>query len=97
MMAKRLRNSILDSINPDTVYYPWEGKNSIIAFFMKIVTYFSPGYYVRKGFKNADSVLWGSYKEELLNGDLKEKLGRKGTQVPNSDTPEESQPTHPQG
>ncbi|WP_314909653.1 hypothetical protein [Rothia mucilaginosa] len=97
MMAKRLRNSILDSVNPDTVYYPWEGKNSIIAIFMKIVTYFSPGYYVRKGFKNADSVLWGSYKEELLNGDLKEKLGRKGTQVPNSDTPEESQPTHPQG
>ena len=64
---------------------------------MKIMTYFNPGYYVRKGFKNADSVLWGSYKEELLNGDLKEKLGRKGTQVPNSDTPEESQPTHPQG
>ena len=97
MMAKRLRNSILDSVNPDTVYYPWEGRGSIIAFFMKIVAYFNPGYYVRKGFKNADSVLWGSYKEELLNGDLKEKLGRKDTQSPDSDTPEKSQPRPPQG
>lgn len=97
MMAKRLRNSILDSVNPDTVYCPWEGRNSIIALFMKTVTYFIPGYYVRKGFKNKDSVLWGSYKEELLNGDLKEKLGRKAAQTPDSDTPEKSQPTPPQG
>ncbi len=97
-MAKRLRNLLLDSINSDTVYCPWEGKNIIIANLMKVVTYFYPDYYVRKGFKNQDSVLWGSYKEELLNGDLKEKLGRpKATQAPNSDIPEESQPTHPQG
>ena len=97
MIARRLMMSALDSNYSDVVYCPWEGKNSIIAFFMKIVTYFNPGYYVRKGFKNKDSVLWGSYKEELLNGDLKEKLGRKATQAPNSDIPEESQPTHPQG
>ena len=97
MIARRLMMSALDSNYSDVVYCPWEGKNSIIAFFMKIVTYFNPGYYVRKSFKNKDSVLWGSYKEELLNGDLKEKLGRKNTQTPNSDTQEESPPRPPQG
>ena len=89
--------SALDSSPSDVVYCPWEDRNLIISIFMKIMTYFNPGYYVRRGIKGKDSILWGSYKEELLNGDLKEKLGRKGTQVPNSDTPEESQPTHPQG
>ena len=97
MMARRLMMSALDSSPSDVVYCPWEDRNLIISIFMKIMTYFNPGYYVRRGIKGKDSILWGSYKEELLNGDLKEKLGRKGTQVPNSDTPEESQPTHPQG
>lgn len=97
MMARRLMMSALDSNPSDIVYCPWEGRNLIIANFMRTVTYFNPGYYVRKGFKNQDSVLWGSYKEELLNGDLKEKLGRKDTQVQNSDTQEESQPTPSQG
>ena len=97
MMARQLRYSIfvLDYIK--VIYCPWESKNIIIAIFMKVVAYFNPGYYVRKSFKNEDSVLWGSYKEELLNGDLKEKLGRIATQSPNSDIPEESQPTPPQG
>ncbi len=67
----------------------------IVTAFMKIVTYFNPDHYVRKGFKNKNSVLWGSYKEELLNGDLKKKLGREDIQAPNSDTQEESQSTHP--
>ena len=97
MMARRLMMSALDFSPSDVVYCPWEDRNLIISTFMKIMTYFNPGYYVRRGIKGKDSILWGSYKEELLNGDLKEKLGRKGTQVPNSDTPEESQPTHPQG
>ncbi|WP_314841824.1 hypothetical protein [Rothia mucilaginosa] len=95
MMAKQLRYSIFVIDYLQIIYCPWESKNAIMATFMKIVTYFIPGYYVRKGFKNKDSVLWGSYKEELLNGDLKEKLGREDTQAPNSDTQEETQPTHP--
>lgn len=97
MMARRLMMSALDSNYSDVVYCPWEGRNLIIAKFMKIVTYFNPNHYVRKGFKNKNSVLWGSYKEELLNGDLKEKLGREDTQTPNSDIQGESQPTPPQG
>lgn len=58
---------------------------------MKFTMYFIPGCYVKKGFKsflNKGGTLWGSYKEELLNGDLKKKLGRKDTPVLNSDTPE---------
>lgn len=97
MMARQLRYSIFVPDYLEVIYSPWESKNRIIALFMKTVTYFKPGYYVRKGFKNQDSVLWGSYKEELLNGDLKEKLGRKDTQSQDSDTSEKSQPTHPQG
>ena len=97
MMARQLRYSIFVPDYLEVIYCPWESKNRIIALFMKTVTYFKPGYYVRKGFKNKDSVLWGSYKEELLNGDLKEKLGRKDTQSPDSDTPEKSQSVPPQG
>lgn len=97
MMARRLMMSVFDSSYSDVVYCPWEGRNLIITAFMKIVAYFNPGYFGRRGIKGKDNILWGSYKEELLNGDLKKKLGRKGTQVPNSDTPEESQSTHPQG
>ena len=96
-MSKRLRTSLFPSGGLDIIYCPWEDRNAVTAIFMKIVTYFIPTHYVRKGFKNKNSVLWGSYKEELLNGDLKKKLGREDTQAPNSDTPEESQPTPPQG
>lgn len=100
MMARRLMMSVFDSNYSDIVYCPWEGRNKIVVFWMKFAMYFIPGYYVKKGFKsflNKGGSIWGSYKEELLNGDLKEKLGRKDTQSPDSDTPEKSQSVPPQG
>lgn len=96
-MSRRLRSLLFSSSDLGIVYCPWEDKGPLAAGWIKCVTYFKSGYYVRKGFKNQDSVLWGSYKEELLNGDLKKKLGREDTQAPNSDIQEESQPAPPQG
>lgn len=100
MMVRRLMMSVFDSNYSDIVHCPWEGRNKIIVCWMKIVIYFFPRYYVKKGFKNfvnKEGTLWGSYKELDLNGDLKEKLGCKDNQALNFDIQKESQPTPSQG
>lgn len=102
-MKEALRYSIIFDEWEDYVHCPWVDKIWYKKIWHKFWRYFCPGHYVRRSLKGKTEVSWGSYKDDKLNGDLKEKieskkkLGRKGTQVPNSDTPEESQPTHPQG
>lgn len=81
----------------DYVHCPWVGKVWYKKIWHKFWCYFCPGHYVRRSLKGKTEVLWGSYKDDKLNGDLKKKLGHEDTQAPNSDTPEESQPTPPQG
>lgn len=78
------------------IYIPW-GEGVSWSWAKRILSVIRPMHYVKKGFNGRSDVIWGSYKEENLNGDLKKKLGREDTQVPNSDIPEESQPTPPQG
>lgn len=102
LMAERLRYSIFLDEWADYVHCPWVGKKWYKKIWHKFWCYFCPGHYVRRSLKGKTEVSWGSYKDDKLNGNLKEeieskkKLRREDTQAPNSDIPEESQPTHPQ-
>lgn len=80
----------------ENINCPWVDKKCSRVWH-RVRCYFCPGHYVKRSLNGEDEVLWGSYKEELLNGDLKKKLGRKNTQAPNSNVQEGSPPTPPQG
>lgn len=95
--AEGLRYATVVSEWESVIYCPWEDKGRFKRSWHKFWCYFWPSYYVKRSLKGKTEVLWGSYKDDKLNGDLKENLVPKDTQAPNSDTPEESQPTPPQG
>lgn len=103
LMAERLRYLTIYDEWADYVHCPWAGKGRFKSKWHKIWCYFCPGHYVRRSLKGKTKVLWGSYKDDKLNGDLKEKnelkkkSGREDNQTPNSDILEDSQPTPPQG
>ena len=80
----------------ENINCPWVDKKYSWVWH-RVRCYFCPGHYVKRSLNGEDEVLWGSYKEELLNGNLKKKLGRKNTQAPNSNVQEGSPPTPPQG
>lgn len=102
-MAERMRYLTIYDEWADYVHCPWAGKGRFKSKWHKIWCYFCPGHYVRRSLKGKTKVLWGSYKDDKLNGDLKEKnelkkkSGREDNQTPNSDILEDSQPTPPQG
>lgn len=74
LMAERLRYSILLDEWADYVHCPWVGKGWFKRKWYKVWCYFCPGHYVRRSLKGKTEVLWGSYKDDKLNGDLKEKI-----------------------
>lgn len=74
LMAERLRYSILLDEWADYVHYPWEDKGWFRRKWHKIWCYFCPGYYVRRSFKGKTKILWGSYKDNKLNGDLENEI-----------------------
>ena len=74
LMAERLRYSILLDEWADYVHCPWVGKVWYENIWHKFWCYFCPGCYVRRSLKGKTKVLWGSYKDDKLNGDLKEKI-----------------------
>lgn len=58
----------------DYVHCPWVGKVWYKKIWHKFWCYFCPGHYVRRSLKGKTEVLWGSYKDDKLNGDLKKKI-----------------------
>ena len=74
LMTERLRYSILLDEWGDYVHCPWVGKVWYKNIWHKFWCCFCPGYYVRRSLKGKTKVLWGSYKDDKLNGDLKEKI-----------------------
>ena len=80
----------------ENINCPWVDKK-YSRVWHRVRCYFCPGYYVSRSLNGEAKALWGSYKDDKLNVDLKEKLRCEDTQVPNPGTPEESQPAPPQG
>lgn len=74
LMTERLRYSILLDEWADYVHCPWAGKGWFKKRWHKFWCYFCPGHYVRRSLKGKTKVLWGSYKDDKLNGDLKGKI-----------------------
>ena len=74
LMAERLRYSILLDEWADYVQCPWAVEGRFKRWWHKFWCYFWPSYYVSRSFKGKTEVLWGSYKDDKLNGDLKEKI-----------------------
>lgn len=74
LMAERLRYSILLDEWADYVRCPWIVEGRVERWWHKFWCYFWPSYYVSRSFKGKTEVLWGSYKDDKLNGDLKEKI-----------------------
>lgn len=99
-----LRYAAIFNTWEEKINCPWADKGWFMRKWHKVWCYFLPGIYVRSIFK-PNIKAWGSYKEENLNvklnqknsGSSNENQGNKDSQSLNSDTPKESQSTHPQG
>ena len=59
--------------NVDFIYLPW-GEGVRCSAIKRVWSVIHPMYYVNKGFKGKSDVIWGSYKEEGLNGDLENRI-----------------------
>lgn len=57
----------------DFVHLPW-GKGIRLSWVKRGLSVIHPMYYVKKGFNGRSEVIWGSYKREDLNGDLKNEI-----------------------
>lgn len=74
LMAERLRYSTIFDEWADYAHCPWADKGWFKRKWHKVWCYFCPGHYVRRSLKGKTKILWGSYKDDKLNGDLKEKI-----------------------
>lgn len=75
LMRQRLRSAAFSAL-PDEfdevgIYYPWEYKNNLMKCFMKMVAFLCPGYYVNQAISGKECELWGAYKNERFNGDIR--------------------------
>lgn len=73
-MVEGLRYSTIFDEWADYVHCPWADKGWFKRKWHKVWCYFCPGHYVRRSLKGKTKVLWGSYKDDKLNGNLKTKI-----------------------
>ena len=55
------------------IYIPW-GEGVRWSWVKRTLSVIHPMHYVKKGFNGRSDVIWGSYKEENLNGDLENRI-----------------------
>lgn len=72
VVKNRLRLASMSG-NVDFIYLPW-GEGVRCSTIKRVWSVIHPMYYVNKGFNGKSDVIWGSYKEENLNGDLENKI-----------------------
>ena len=71
-VKNRLRLASM-SRDVDFVHLPW-GKGVSWSWAKRILSVIHPMHYVKNGFNGRSDVIWGSYKEENLNGDLENEI-----------------------
>lgn len=92
--SQRFLFALWDENYRNFVYYP-KWVESKFAFILEPIIFGLPYWIINIRHKSR-GYNYGEYRPEIF-GISEEKLGHKDTQAPNSDIPEESQPTHPQG
>lgn len=71
-VKNRLRLAAM-SRDVDFIYLPW-GEGVRCSAIKRVWSVIHPMHYVKKGLNGRSDVIWGSYKKEDLNGDLKENI-----------------------